>query len=497
MTLFLIGLAILLGGGYVYSQIVEKMFGPDDSRETPAIAMADGVDFVAMPKWKNMLINLLNIAGTGPVIGPIQGILFGPIAFITIPIGCVIAGVTHDYFVGMISARNKGAQMPRLVQKFIGKGTNVFYNIVNWALLLLVGVVFIYTPGDLIVNDLLGLDVNGNVIYYVYAAILLYYIVSTVFPIDQIIGRVYPIFGAVLIIGALGVLYGIFFKDGGANLNNFGKIGDLGAGLLTKHPKGQYFIPAFFITVSCGIMSGFHGSQVPLISRTINKESEGKFAFSYMMILEGLIAMAWAGGAMVLYNKLGSAEIAPTLMVGHVAKEFMGTVGGAIAVCSVIVLPITSGDTAFRALRLMVAEQFNIDQSSAPKRIGLSIAIFIPATAILVWAKTDANGFNTLWRYFGFTNQFTGVFALLLMTVYLKAYGKNYYIPMLVGMFYTFIVMSFISHADIGFKLDSLLGIEGYTASYAVGAVCALFFAWFVTHVVKTKKDHIVSVDGK
>src|SRR5699024_2591658 len=196
---------ILIVGGALYGKFCEKVFDPDD-RKTPAVAMADGVDYVALKPWKNKLIQLLNIAGTGPILGPIQGILFGPIAFITIPIGCVIAGATHDYFIGMISMRNKGAQVPKMIRKYRGAGTTKVYTIIIWALMLLVGVVFIYTPGDLIVGDILGMDVNSGAIWVVYAAILGYYILSTIFPIDKIIGRVYPIFGGVLIVSAIGVL---------------------------------------------------------------------------------------------------------------------------------------------------------------------------------------------------------------------------------------------------------------------------------------------------
>lgn len=218
MLLFILGMALLIVGGFIYGKVCEKIFGPDD-RETPAVRNYDGIDFVPMKDWKNKLIELLNIAGTGPILGPIQGILFGPIAFITIPVGCILAGALHDYFIGMISLRNEGAQVPKLISKYMGKTMNKIYNIIIWLLMLLTGVVFIYTPGDLIVNDILKMDINSNVIWIVYAVILLYYIISTILPIDQIIGKVYPMFGAVLIISAIGVFIGII-RDGGANLHN-------------------------------------------------------------------------------------------------------------------------------------------------------------------------------------------------------------------------------------------------------------------------------------
>lgn len=485
MTLFLVGLAILILGGFVYGKYCEKVFGPDN-RETPAIRLADGVDFIGMKSWKNQLIELLNIAGTGPILGPIQGILFGPIAFITIPLGCVLAGSLHDYFVGMISMRNDGSQVPKLVTRYMGNKTNKIYNIIIWILMLLTGVVFIYTPGDLIVNDILGMDVNSSVIWIVYACILGYYVLATIFPIDAIIGRVYPIFGAFLILSSVGVFIGTLL-DGGANLHAITE-----GALISVHPTGQSFVPVFFITVACGIMSGFHGSQATLISRTVKSEYEGRKTFYNMMLVEGFIAMAWAAGAMVLFNRGTAIDTNATLMVGNISKEFMGSIGGLIAIIGVIVLPITSGDTAFRALRLMISEQFGIDQKTPSKRIMLSLVLFIPAVAILFFAKSNAAGFNILWRYFGFTNQLVAVFALAMISIYLKGHGKNYLISLIPGCFYSFIVTSYIMHADLGFMLDARLGIEGYTASYIVGVIVAIFFAWYISKTTKKRSDIII-----
>ncbi|NLY44851.1 MAG: carbon starvation protein A [Tissierella sp.] len=495
MKTFILGLIILIGGGAIYGRFCEKLFGPDD-RPTPATNMADGIDYVEMPAWKNKLIQLLNIAGTGPILGPIQGILFGPIAFITIPIGCVFAGAVHDYFIGMISMRNKGAQVPKMIQKFLGNGITKVYTIIIWLLMLLVGVVFIYTPGDLIVGDILGRDVNSNIIWVVYAIILAYYIVSTIFPIDQIIGRVYPIFGAVLIVSAIGVFMGILM-DGGASFAN------LPGGLLFQHPAGQAFIPVFFITVACGIMSGFHGSQATLISRTVKSEKEGRGTFYTMMIVEGLIAMVWAAGAMVLFGRGTPVSTGATAMVGLISREFMGSIGGLIAIIGVIVLPITSGDTAFRALRLMIAEQFNIDQKDAKKRVVLSLIIFIPAVMILAFAKLSPGGFNLLWRYFGFTNQLVAVFALAMITVYLKTAGRNHLITLLPGSFYTFIVTAYICHANIGLGLEARVGglfglsPESYAISYTLGIIAAILFTVAVPKLADNRKKTILSYDEK
>lgn len=482
MLLFIIGLIILLGGGYFYSKYVENQLAPDD-RETPAVRKADGVDYVVMSEKKNWLINLLNIAGMGPIIGPIQGILFGPIAFLAIPLGCVFAGSVHDYMTGFISMRNGGSQVPKLVGKYIGDGIRKFYNIVIAILLLLTGVVFVYTPGDLIANDILKVGADSNVIWIIYAVIFAYYIASTVLPIDKLIGRVYPIFGGFLIVSAIGVFIGIFIKGSG-------NLAFENAGLLAEHPLGQKFIPSFFITVACGILSGFHGSQVTLISRTVKSESEARTTFYSTMIAEGFIAMVWAAGAMVLFSSGKAALDTPgTIMVGQVSKYFMGNVGGLLAVLGVIALPITSGDTAFRSLRLIISEELNIDQKAPSKRAGLSAVLFIPAFAILYFAKTNPNGFNLLWRYFGFTNQFVATFALAVATIYLIDTGKNYIITLLPGIFYVFIVFSFIINIKgLG------LGMP-FSIAYPAAGVIAVLYAYFVIKLGKKNKERIQSIN--
>lgn len=490
MTTFIIGIIILVVGGYFYGAFCEKIFGPDD-RETPAVAKSDGVDFVGMKKWKNSLIELLNIAGTGPIFGPIQGILFGPIAFITIPVGCVIAGAMHDYFSGMISMRNGGAQMPKLIRKYLGNNVIKVYNVVLWILMFLVGVVFVYTPGDLIVTQVIGQEaaVSNPTVWIVYAAIFVYYLIATLFPIDAIIGRIYPIFGAFLVISAIGIFGGVLM-DGGANLTNLSF-----SGMFSQHPQGLPFIPVFFITVACGIMSGFHATQATLISRTVKSEKEGRMTFFNMMLVEGFIAMCWAAGAMVLFGRGTDVATAPTLMVGLVSREFLGTIGGMIAIIGVIVLPITSGDTAFRSLRLMVAEQFNIDQQVKGKRILTTAALFVPAVFVLYYAKSSPEGFNILWRYFAFTNQFVAVFALATIAVYLYINGKNYIVAMVPGVFYVFVTLSFIFHAPIGLKLDARLGMDpaSYTASYILAAVMCALYIWFIRKRASTQKEQILN----
>ncbi len=465
MITFLIGLAVLLVGGFFYGSFCEKLFGPDD-RATPAVRLRDGVDFVPMAKWKNSLIQLLDIAGTGPVLGPIQGILFGPVAFITIPIGCVLGGALHDYMSGMISMREDGAQMPDLIEKHLGKKTAAVFCVCICVLMILVGAVFIYTPGDIFVTHILSqsADPSNRVVWFAYGAIFVYYLAATVFPIDKIIGRVYPVFGAILLLSAVGVFIGIFTN--GFELDEIWSVP-----LFGNHPKALRFFPVFFVTVACGIVSGFHSTQATLVARTMGNEREGRMTFYNMMILEGFIAMVWAAAAMgVMKAGLADATTPATTVVGTVANSMLGKVGGLIALIGVIVLPITSGDTALRSLRLILADEFGIDQSRRRKRLALSAAIFAVVAALLVFAKLDNDGFGVLWRYFAWMNQTIAVFGFALITVYLRRTGGNGVPALIPGMFYMMIVTSFIANSKIGFNLP-------WPWAYGIGAALTVAYA--------------------
>ncbi len=479
MTTFFIGLALLLVGGALYGKVCEKAFGPDD-RKTPAVRLNDGMDYVPMPKWKNSLIQLLNIAGTGPILGPIQGILFGPIAFLTIPIGCVLGGALHDYMCGMISVREDGAQMPSLIRKYLGKYTYPLYNVFVCLTMLLVGTVFIYTPGDLFITQILRTDNGaGNpLVWVVYGAIFAYYVIATLFPIDKIIGKVYPFFGALLVLSAIGVFIGFIVK--GYPLDNIWVTGVSGV-----HPEGLHFIPVFFVTVACGIVSGFHSTQATLVSRTIGNEKEGRMTFYNMMIAEGVIAMIWAAAAMgVMKLGLASASTSATDVVGIVAKNLLGSVGGIIAVIGIIILPITSGDTALRSLRLIISEALKIDQSKKMKRLGVSIVIFAVVAVILVFAKVNAGGFNVLWRYFAWANQTLAVFAFAMITVFMMRNKQPFVMSLVPGMFYMFIISSFILNAAIGFNLP-------WPVSYAVAGVLTIAYAAILLWCGKLGKKKI------
>jgi len=477
MITFIIGLVILIAGAVIYGRACEKVFKPDD-RLTPAYAKEDGVDFVPMKQWKNSLVNLLNIAGTGPILGPIQGILFGPIALITIPVGCVMGGAMHDYFAGMICEREGGLQMPELIKKYTNKWVSVLYTVFVSLLLLLVGAVFIYTPGDITATQVFGFGGKASEpsTWIIYGVIFAYYLIATVLPIDKIIGKIYPIFGAVLIISAAGIFIMMFAKGYPLVelwqpwvLNGF----DFGA-----YFRDAHFIPTFFITVACGILSGFHATQTSLISRTMTKEKEGRMTFYNMMIVEGFIAMVWAAATMAMIGygaahsgitvqfsegawqyfqmKEGVLEaISPTSVVGVICRNALGQVGGIIAIIGVIVLPVTTGDTALRSLRLILSEALGIKQDNNLKRIGLAIPIFTIVCAILVYAKLSPAGFNILWRYFGWANQSIAVFALSVILIWMMRHDRKKYIwmPAIPLVFYSFIISTYILNAQFGFRL--------------------------------------------
>lgn len=490
MITFLIGLAILLVGGALYGKFCERVFGPDD-RQTPAYTKQDGVDYIPMKKWKNSLINLLNIAGTGPIFGPIQGILFGPIAFITIPVGNIIGGAMHDYFSGMICLRDGGSQMSETVRRYSNKGIFGIYQVFCSLLLLLVGAVFIYTPGDIAATQIFGLSGSATAVstWIIYGVIFVYYLAATLFPIDKLIGKIYPIFGAVLLFSAAGVFIGMLCKDYPL-LELWGSWEAPNAFVLRDGVKtafcyrdyftAQHFIPTFFITVACGILSGFHSTQTAIISRTMTSERQGRGTFFNMMVLEGFIAMVWAAAAMGIYN-LGMQEANANLYssaVGTVCRDLLGRYGGVIALIGIIILPITSGDTALRGLRLAIAESCHIDQSSKARRFGLSAVIFALVAVILVFAKLNKDGFQILWRYFAWSNQALSLFAFLVISVWMFEHGKKRYVwmPLIPGTFYAFITTSYILSAPIGFHLP--WGIAYVLGGILAGAYLAVIL-WY------------------
>ena len=368
--------------------------------------------------------------------------------------------------------------MPSLVGKYLGRPIYHIYNTFISLLMLLVGAVFIYTPGDLFVGQVLGItpEATNPIVWVVYGVIFFYYLIATLFPIDKIIGRIYPIFGLLLIISTLIIGGGLFFKD--YTFSELSKANWKGI-----EPSGLHFIPIFFVTVACGIVSGFHSTQATMIARSVTHEKQGLFTFYYMMLLEGLVAMIWAAAAMGIYNKVGAVlphQIGKPAMIGIIAKDIMGYWGGLVAIIGVIVLPITSGDTALRSLRLMLADYIGYEQKSKRNRIILSVAIFIPVIAILIFAKINANGFNVLWRYFAWSNQTIAVFAFAMIGAYLLSVKKSPIMAIIPGGFYMFIISSYILNAKIGFNLP-------WTFAYSIASVLTILYILAILMIDKIR----------
>ncbi|MCR5791593.1 MAG: carbon starvation protein A [Lachnospiraceae bacterium] len=503
MITFILGTILLLVGGAFYGRLCERVFHPED-RKTPAYEKTDGVDYIPMPKWRNSLINLLNIAGTGPILGPIQGILFGPIALITIPIGCVIGGAMHDYFSGMITTRDGGGQMPDMVRKYTNPIVYRIYTVFVCLVLFLIGVVFIYTPGDIIATQVLGKGGTPNEIstWVIYSLIFVYYLIATVFPFDKIIGKLYPIFGGMLLLSAVGIFIMLFVK--GYSLPEIWQPWSVEGFDFATYFRDWHFIPNFFVTVACGILSGFHATQITLVSRTIEHEKEGRTVFYNMMIAEGFIALVWAVATMAMISvgadkagitmqmvngewtyfmqgADGLQQISAASVVGVICRNLLGTVGGTIGIIGVIVLPITSGDTALRSVRLMIADALHIKQQSVWKRVLFALPIFVLVYICLIAAKLNPSGFNVVWRYFGWSNQTLAVFALACITIYLmwNKRKKFLWMPLIPLMFYAFVTSSYLLSAKVGFSLPM-------TVSYVGGAA----FCMVVTAAVLYKGFH-------
>ncbi|WP_191556521.1 carbon starvation CstA family protein [Metabacillus idriensis] len=459
MYTFLAGVVLLIVGYFTYGKFVEKVFGVNEGRTTPAFTHQDGVDYLPMNTKKNSLIQLLNIAGVGPIFGPIMGALYGPVAFLWIVLGCIFAGAVHDYLTGMISIRNRGAHLPELAGKFLGKVMKHVVNAFAILLLLLVGTVFVTAPAGLLYSLMNGWATMGLIL----AAIFIYYILATLLPIDKIIGRFYPIFGALLLISAIGV--------GGGLVITGAPIPELT--LANLHPDNVPIFPLLFLTISCGALSGFHATQTPIISRTTQNEKQGRKIFYGMMIAEGVIAMIWAAAAMSLFdggtglNAL-LAEGGPGAVVSEASTLMLGAIGGTLAVLGVIILPITSGDTAFRSARMIIADYFNISQKKMSSRLWIALPLFVISFAL---TKID---FTILWRYFSWANQSTAVIALWVGAMYLFIAKKNYWIAMIPGIFMTMVTVTYILNAPIGFGLSMTTSYIG--AAIATIAVIVTFY---------------------
>ncbi len=478
MFSFLLCIIALIAGYAIYGAFVDKVFAPDPKRITPAVSKADGVDYVPLPTWKVFMIQFLNIAGTGPIFGAIMGAKFGPASYLWIVLGCIFAGAVHDYFVGMLSVRHDGAGLPELVGSYLGAGTKKVMLVFSIVLLLLVGTVFVYSPA-LILGDMAGDGTRGAIMLWV-GIIFLYYIIATLLPIDKIIGKIYPLFAFALLFMAAALMVCLFVK--------WPHLPEIWDGLQNRGPSiglnGQPIFPCLFITIACGAISGFHATQSPLMARCLKNEKLGRPVFYGSMITEGLVALIWAAVSSYFFFDGGAAEVgsdltaaAPTV-VTKVSQSWLGLLGGILAVLGVVAAPITSGDTAFRSARLIIADFIKMDQKPVHNRLIVGIPLFLAASALLWFNVANADGFNIIWRYFGWANQTLAVFALWTATVYLVKHkgGAWYLMTMLPAAFMTAVTVTFICIDKIGFRLPASWNAWIGFSTFLLSLV--LFFTW-------------------
>ena len=477
MISLILSLAVLLIGYLVYSRVVDRVFAPDE-RQTPAVAVNDGVDCVPMKPWKAYLVQLLNIAGTGPIFGPLMGAVFGPVVFLWIVLGSILGGAVHDYMSGMISCRHGGSSIAELSGVYLGKAAKWVMRIFSVVLLVLCGVVFVTSPAGLL--DKLTPDWMNGTFWAI--VILAYYLLATLLPIDKIIGKLYPVFGVLLVTMAAAVIGGIIFSGGKFTIPEIS--------LANLHPEGTPVWPYMFITVACGAISGFHATQSPMIAKCITSEKQGRKVFYGAMIGESVIALVWAAAGVAFYGatqmlndalKAGASNV-----VYDISTGVLGTFGGILAVAGVIVCPITSGDTAFRSARLILAETFHLDQKSIRNRLVITIPLLVIGGLITWYAITNSNGFQTVWRYFSWSNQTLAMISLWVATAYLVRKGTTKYGSLLTALpasFMSAVSLTYILMAPEGFRLSSaiaypagivfavaLLGVYGYQLKAYGGA---------------------------
>ena len=454
MITFGLSLVALILGYFLYGRFVERVFGPDD-RPTPAIAKADGVDFMVLPSWKIFMIQFLNIAGTGPIFGAIMGAKFGPAAYLWIVFGCIFAGATHDYLSGMLSMRNGGANLPEIIGKYLGNAPKQVMLVFSVFLLMMVGAVFVYSPALLLqklcLSNVPGVELLGDSTFWI-IVIFVYYIIATMMPIDKIIGKIYPLFAFSLLFMAVALMAMLFVK--------MPDIPEVWEGVGEASLTTKSIFPCLFITIACGAISGFHATQSPLMARCVKSEKMGRPIFYGAMITEGLVALIWATVAMYFfYNEptpgyqemAGGEEViskAPAI-VSLVCDNWLGLFGSILAILGVVAAPITSGDTALRSARLIIADFIHLEQKSVRKRLYVCIPMFAAVIALLIWQMANPEGFDVIWSWFGWSNQTLSVFTLWAITVYLVRQKKNYWISFIPAVFMTVVSVVYLFSEQI------------------------------------------------
>ena len=475
MITFSAALTLLIIGYIIYGGFVNRIFAPDSKRTTPAVSMNDGVDYIPMPTWKIFMIQFLNIAGLGPIFGAIMGAQFGTASYLWIVIGTLFAGAVHDFFSGCLSIRNEGANLPEIIGTNLGTSAKTAMNVLSIVLMILVGAVFVSGPAEL----LAGMTPEAMNTSFWICAIFLYYILATLLPIDKIIGRVYPVFAIALLFMAFGVLIMLFIKSPA--------LPEIWEGMGTKYDSSPIF-PMMFVSIACGAISGFHATQSPLMARCMKSERHCRPIFYGAMVTEGIVALIWAAAATWFFGEHGTVDSTTGISYSGakvatlISKEWLGTIGSIVAILGIVAAPITSGDTALRSARLIIADILHIEQKSIKKRLIISIPLFLVTAATLVYSLTDADGFKIIWRYFAWCNQTLSVFTLWAITAYLVREKKLYITTLIPALFMTCVSITYICIAPEGFQLPRAL-------SYAIGGIAvAVTLAWFLTWKIKLRE---------
>lgn len=464
MITFLCCLVLLVVAYFTYGKYLEKVCKIDAKAEVPSAKLYDGIDYVPMPRWRTFLIQLLNIAGTGPIFGAILGACYGPVAFLWITFGGIFMGAMHDYLSGVILVRNDGLSITEIVARYLGKGAGAFMRIFSVLLLILVGVVFVVSPADILSAKF---DILSKSWWL--AIIIAYYFIATLLPVDKLIGKIYPLFGIALVSMALGLLGVLLFGEY--------KIPDMTLENLHVNKENLPLVPTLFITIACGAISGFHATQSPLMARCVNNERECRFVFYGSMISESVIALIWAAISMAFFYEDGgvSAVMAghtPAWAVNEISNTTLGVVGGILAVLGVVAAPITSGDTAFRSARLIIADVFHIEQKTKWKRLAIALPLFSAGVALTF---VD---FDVVWRYFAWTNQALASVVLWCIVVYLHLEKSNYWVALIPAVFMTYICASFV------FVSKQFIGMGAVPMAYIGGGVVTIALTGLMVYMM-------------
>ena len=444
MVSFSICLGFLIIMYFIYGRFIEKLFGPDD-RETPAFKQNDGIDYIPMPTWKIFMIQFLNIAGLGPIFGAILGAKFGMSSFLWITLGTVFAGATHDYLAGMLSMRHGGESLPETIGRYLGLPAKQIMRVFSLLLMILVGVVFLSGPADLLAS-LTPEKLNAE---FWLSIIFIYYLLATLLPIDKIIGRIYPLFAIALIFMAIGVLVMLY--------SEYPDIPEIWNGLSNSHPHSDKLpiFPIMFVSIACGAISGFHATQSPMMAKCLKSEKHGRPAFYGAMITEGIVALIWAAAATCFFKENGLDENNAAIIVNHITNDWLGSIGGLLAILGVIAAPISTGDTALRTARLIAADFLKMPQKRLKHRLILTIPIFTLTILLIYWSSSDSGGFDVIWRYFAWFNQTLSVFTLWAITIYLTQSNKQYLVTLIPAIFMTYVTVSYLFIAPECLNLGS------------------------------------------